>query len=167
MRAWLGSGWIASCAVFMPHHPGAQTTPPDAPLTVTISTRCEAMVPTYCQGRFGFKIMVDGSFVAGPDPDGHSASGYLRNVETDALRTAAERVVEGVNVRSVECHIRPEIPGVSETVAVLAKGRTVILRGASGRLGRECAPGNAVADARLFELADRLMHDYYPKPFAP
>ena len=125
------------------------------------------MVPAYCQGRFGFRMTVDGAFVAGPDPDGRSVSGYLRNVEAQELRSAAEQVLEGVNARSVECHIHPEIAGVVESVVVSGNGRTVVLRGASGRLGRACAPGDAVADARLFEMADRLMRHYYPKPFSP
>jgi hypothetical protein len=158
---------MAACAIFTQNHVGAQTTPPDATLTVTVATHCEAMVPAYCQGKFGFRITVDGSFVAGPDPLGRSVSGGLGNVEAQELRSAAEQVLEGVNARSAECHIRPEIPGVDETVVVLGKGRTVVLRGAGGQIGRECGPGDAVADARLFEMADRLMRNYYPKPFSP
>jgi hypothetical protein len=163
MRAWLGSASLAACVVFIQHHVGAQTAPSD--WTVAVSTSCEAMVPDYCQGRFGFRITAGSAFLVGPNPDGRSFSGYLRKDEGRELYSAAEQVLAGINAQSVECHVYPEIPGVAETVVILAKGRTVVLRGAGGRLGHGCAPGDALADARLFTLADRLMRQYYPKPF--
>lgn len=165
MRALLFLVLLATCAVFAQHQAGARTVPPDGTFAVTVSTSCEAMVPAYCQGRFGFRITADSAFLVGPDPDRRSVSGHLRKVEGDALHSTAKRVLAGINARSVECHILPEIPGVTETVVILAQERTVILRGAGGRLGHGCAPGDAVADARLFALADRLMQHYYPKPF--
>jgi hypothetical protein len=123
------------------------------------------MVPAYCQGRFGFRATADGAFFVGPEPNGRSVSGHLRDAEGRSLRSAAAQVLAGVNASSVECHVRPEIPGVGESVDVSANGRTVVLRGGGGRLGRGCAPGDAMADARLFMLADRLMRRYYPEPF--
>lgn len=138
---------------------------PNGTLIVTVSTSCEAMVPAYCRGRFGFRVTGDGAFLVGPEPNGRSVSGHLQNVESRRLRSAATRVLAGINARSVECNIRPEIPGVSENVDLSANGRTVVLRGGGGRLGPGCAPGDAMADARLFRLVDRLMRRYYPYPF--
>ena len=155
----------AICAVFMPHRGGVQAASQDRTLSVAVSTSCEAMVPAYCQGRFGFRTTADGAFIGGPAPDGRLVSGYLREGESRALRSAARQVLAGINALSVECHISPEIPGVEESVVVLAQDRTVVLHGAGGLLGRGCAPGDAMADARLFALADRLMRRYYPNPF--
>jgi hypothetical protein len=139
---------------------------PTRTLIVTVSTSCEAMVPAYCQGRFGFRVTGDGAFLVGPEPNGRSVSGHLRDAESRALRSAAAQVLAGVSASlSVECNIRPEIPGVGESVEVSANDRTVVLRGSGGRLGHGCAPGDATADARLFRLVDRLMRRYYPDPF--
>ena len=165
VRLWVCLVLTAICAVFMPHRGGVQAASPDRTLSVAVSTSCEAMVPAYCQGRFGFRTMADGAFVVGPEPGGRSLSGYLREAERRALRSAAEQVLAGISALSDECHIRPEIPGVGERVVVLAQRRTVVLRGTGGRLGRGCALGDAMADAKLFTLADRLMRRYYPNPF--
>jgi hypothetical protein len=123
------------------------------------------MVPAYCQGRFGFRVTGDGAFLVGPEPNGRSVSGHLRDAESRALRSAAAQMLAGVSASSVECNILPEIPGVGESVNVSAKGRAVVLRGSGGRLGRGCTTGDAMADARLFRLVDRLMRRYYPDPF--
>ncbi len=123
------------------------------------------MVPANCQGRFGFRVTADGAFLVGPEPNGRSVSGHLRDAESRALRSAATRVLASINAMSVECHTRPEIPGVGESVDVSAHGRTVVLWGGGGRLGRGCAPGDAMADVKLFMVADQLMRRYYPDPF--
>jgi hypothetical protein len=154
-----------ACGFFPRHCGGVQATPPNPKLTVTVSTSCEAMVPAYCQGRFGFRATADGAFLVGPEPNGRSVSGHLRDAERRALRSVAAQVLAGINASSVECHVRPEIPGVGESVKISAHGRTVVLRGSGGRLGRGCAPGDAVADARAFIVADQLMRRYYPNPF--
>jgi hypothetical protein len=74
-------------------------------------------------------------------------------------------VLDSIPAMTVECHVRPAIPGVGEGVMVSAQARTLVLRGAGGRLDRACSRGDATADARLFALADRLMRRYYPQPF--
>ena len=156
---------VAACAISLRYCGGVEAAQRDPALTVTVSTSCEAMVAAYCRGRFGFRVTADGAFLVGPEPNGRSVSGHLRDAEIRALASTAAQVLAGVDALSVECHIRPELPGVGESVEVSANGRTVLLRGAGGRLGRGCAPGDAMADAKLFELANRLMRSYYPKPF--
>jgi hypothetical protein len=154
-----------ACAASPRYRGVVQAALPTRTLIVTVSTSCEAMVPAYCQGRFGFRITDDGAFDVGPEPNGRSVSGHLRDAERRALRSAAAQMLAGISALSVECNIRPEIPGVGETIEVSANGRTVVLRGSGGRLGRDCAPGDAMADAKLFRLVDGLMRRYYPHPF--
>lgn len=154
-----------ACAASPWYRGVVQAALPTQTLIVKVSTSCEAMVPAYCQGRFGFRVTGDGAFLVGPGPNGRSVSGQLRDAESRALRSAAARVLAGVSAWSAECNIRPEIPGVGERVDVSVNGRTVVLRGGGGRLGRGCAPGDAMADARLFKLVHRLMRRYYPDPF--
>jgi hypothetical protein len=154
-----------ACAASPWYRGVVQAALPTRTLIVKVSTSCEAMVPAYCQGRFGFRVTGDGAFLVGPGPNGRSVSGHLRDAESRALRSAAAHVLAGIGTWSAECNIRPEIPGVGERVDVSANGRTVVLRGGGGRLGRGCAPGDAMADARLFKLVHRLMRRYYPDPF--
>jgi hypothetical protein len=154
-----------ACAISPRYRGRVEAAQLDRALTVTVVTSCEAMVAAYCRGRFGFRVTADGVFLVGPEPNGRSISGHLRDAESRALRSAAAQVLAGINALSVECHIRPELPGVGESVEVSANGRTVMLRGDGGRLGRSCAPGDAMADAKLFKLADWLMRSYYPVPF--
>jgi hypothetical protein len=123
------------------------------------------MVPAYCQGRFGFRVNADGTWLVGPETNGRTVYGRLRESEHRTLKSTAERVLSSVPEPSVECHIHSAIPGVAEDVTLVAEGRTVVLRGAGGLLDSACAPGNAAADAALFALADRLMRRYYPRPF--
>src|SRR4051812_31865398 len=130
-----------ACGFFPQHRGGVQATPLNLKLTITVFTSCEAMVPAYCQGRFGFRATADGGFLVGPEPNGRSVSGHLRDAERRALRSAAAQVLAGINASSVECHVRPEIPGVGESVEISAHGQTVVLRGSGGRLGHGCALG--------------------------
>src|SRR5271165_2641770 len=111
-------GIATACAVFPRHRGVVQAAQPDRTPTVTVSTSCEAMVPAYCQGRFGFRVTADGAFLVGPEPTGRSVSGHLRNAESRALRSAATQVLAGINALLVECHIRPAVPGVGERVDV-------------------------------------------------
>jgi hypothetical protein len=156
---------VVACAFFPQHPGGVHATPPIRAFTVIVSTSCEAMVPAYCQGRFGFRATADGAFLVGPEPNGRSVSGVLRGAERRALQSAAAQVLAGIKASSVECHVRPEIPGVKESVEISAHDRTVVLRGSGGQLGRGCKPGDAMADAKMFTFADQLMRRYYPNPF--
>ena len=147
----------AACAIFARDHGRVHA--------VVVSTSCEAMVPDYCRGKFGFRVTSDGAWQVGPEPGGRSLAGHLREAERRALQSATARVLDSIPTSYVECHVRPAIPGVGESVTISTPARTVVLRGAGGRLDPACAPGDATADARLFTLADRLMRRYYPRSF--
>jgi hypothetical protein len=147
------------------HCGSVQAAQGDRALTVIVVTKCEAMVAAYCRGGFGFRVAGDGAFLIGPNPNGRSVSGRLRLSEIRALRSAAVRVLAAIKGSVAECPISSELPGIGESVEVSKDGQTVVLRGDGGRLGRDCAPGDAIADAKLFGLADSLMRSYYPSPF--
>lgn len=126
---------------------------------------CEAMVPAYCQGGFGFDMLPSGDWQAGPAPDGRVVAGRLLASEREMLNAAARRALNSASASNFECQAHPRIPGVGERVTVTTEREALTLHGAGGRLDPGCASGNASADAVLFELADRLMRRYYPRPF--
>jgi hypothetical protein len=155
----------AACAIFAQDNGRVHAAPADQLPTVAVSASCEAIVPVYCRGRFGFQMTSAGTWLVGPAPGGRSLAGHLREAERRALQSATARVLDSIPTSYVECHVRPAIPGVGESVTISTQARTVVLRGAGGWLDHDCAPGDATADARLFALADRLMRRYYPRPF--
>lgn len=155
----------AACAIFAQDNGRVHAAPADQLPTVAVSASCEAIVPVYCRGKFGFQMTSAGTWLVGPAPGGRSLAGHLREAERRALQSATARVLDSIPTSYVECHIRPAIPGVGESVTISTQARTVVLRGAGGWLDHDCAPGDATADARLFALADRLMRRYYPRPF--
>lgn len=134
-----------------------------APL-LTVQTHCEAMVPAYCRGRFGFRVTRDGKWLAGPDPSGFSVFGHLSKDESRRLRRVAAQVLGSPARPPADCEARQPIPGVDEIVTVQGPERVVKLEGAGGQLNPSCAPGLASA-AELFALADALVQRYYPQPF--
>jgi hypothetical protein len=137
--------------------------PSAAPL-VTMDTHCEAMVPDYCQGAYGFEVSENGRWLAGPDRSGFSVSGRLSKREIRQLQYAATQILGKPAKPPADCEPNLEIPGVGESVTVHAQERSVKLEGAGGRLDPSCARGDRSA-AQLFALADRLMRRYYPRPF--
>jgi hypothetical protein len=138
---------------------------PEVPPLLTVQTNCEAMVPAYCQGTYGFQVTGNGKWRAGPDPSGQSLSGRVPKKENHALRRAADRVLRNPPRQPSECDRRQAIPGVGETVTVQGPGRVVKLQGAGGQLNSLCAPGHITAAVEFFALADALMRRYYPRPF--
>jgi len=137
---------------------------PCAAGSVTVQTTCEAMLPAYCQGKYGFQVMENGEWRAGPDPGGRSFSGRLSKKENHALWEAAELLLGSPARQPVECREREAIPGVRESVTVRIREREVTLQGAGGALNPLCPPEHARA-AKLFARADELMRRYYPHPF--
>ena len=134
-----------------------------APLLI-VQTSCEAMVPAYCRGRYGFQVNRNGKWLAGPDPSGFSVSGRLSKRESRRLRRAVDHVLGSPARQPSDCDRRQAIPGVGETVTVQGRERAVKLQGAGGQLNPSCAPGHPSA-AELFALADALVRRYYPRPF--
>ena len=162
-RIGVAALWLATTIAVQTLHVGAVLS--DHAVTVVVSTMCEAMLPAYCQGGFGFRISPEGDWLAGPAPDGRTSSGRLLPSERQALQMAVRRVLNTLPASSYECHVRPRIPGVGEMVAITTDRQALVFRGAGGQLEPGCTPGDARADAALFALVDRLMRRYYPRPF--
>jgi hypothetical protein len=137
---------------------------PQVVTSVTVRTSCEAMVPAYCQGKYGFEAWETGAWQIGPDPDGRAISGYLSQSERQALRVAARRMLQARE--SVVCPFRQPIPGLDEVVVLQSAKQVIKLRGAGGELNPACILSDVRIAARLFALADRLMRHHYPRPFA-
>ena len=137
---------------------------PCAAASVTVQTSCEAMLPAYCQGKYGFQVMENGEWRAGPGPGGRSFSGRLSKKENRALWEAAELLLGSSARQPAECREREAIPGVRESVTVRIEERGVTLQGAGGELNPLCPPEHMPA-AKLFARADELMRRYNPRPF--
>src|ERR1700738_3397857 len=60
-------------------------------LEVREQTACEAMQDDYCLGRYGFAIKHDGTFIAGPSPQGKKVEGRIRQDELRRLRQLIAR----------------------------------------------------------------------------
>jgi hypothetical protein len=157
--------WAASLATDVLQASQLCAALPERGASVHVATTCEAMVPAYCQGGFGFQLLPSGDWQAGPAPDGRIVSGRLLPSERETLSAAARRVVDSAAAANFACQARPRIPGVGASVTVTTEREALTLHGAGGRLDPGCASGNASADAELFTLADRLMRRYYPRPF--
>lgn len=137
---------------------------PEPRLSVRVEVSCEATVPAYCQGRFGFSVGGDGVWRAGPRPDGQVVSGRLPAAEARRLDAAARGALRAAEQAAPACPVLGPIPGVGERVTVAARDRTLVLNGAGGQLDPRCSP-HLAEYAALFGLADELMRRYYPRPF--
>jgi len=134
-----------------------------APLLI-VQTNCEAMVPAYCRGRYGFFVARSGKWFAGPDPTGFSVPGRVSKADSRRLRRAADQFFDRASRPLPDCERRQAIPGVGETVTVQGPEWAMKLEGAGGQLDPSCAEGHPSAP-ELFALADALMRRYYPHPF--
>ena len=132
---------------------------------VTVRVSCEAMVPAYCRGQYGFEARSDGAWRVGPRPDGQVLTGQLSTAEAGRLRAATERALRRAADQPPTCAALGPIPGVRESITVTDRDRTVTLKGVGGRLDPSCSPKGATGSTALFALADRLMQRYYPHPF--
>jgi hypothetical protein len=54
---------------------GGPTSPDPDWLEVKEQTSCEALVPAFCVGTYGFTVHDDGRFTVGPAPNGVSLTG--------------------------------------------------------------------------------------------
>ena len=164
VRQWFVAFLVGySSPSFAQPQPGVSVSP-RAAASVTVQTSCEAMLPAYCQGKYGFHVMENGEWRAGPDPSGRSFSGRLSKKENRALWEAAELLLGSSARQPVECRERGAIPGVRESVTVRIEEREVTLQGAGGELNPLCPPEHMPA-TKLFARADELMRRYYPRPF--
>jgi hypothetical protein len=132
--------------------------------SISVTTTCEAMVPAFCQGAFGFQISANGEWQAGPSPEGRTSSGRLAESEWSRLQATGERALQSEALETKECQPRPRLPGVMETVTVAAQTRNITLYGLGGKLDPACGAATS-AEAELFGIADQLMRRYYPRPF--
>jgi hypothetical protein len=132
------------------------------PASVAVTTRCEAMVPSYCQGAYGLLVHSDGSWRAGPAPDGTVRTGRVPAGKVADLFALAEQALAAPP--PPECRGVGPIPGVHEELTVRQGERMLVLHGAAGTIDASCAIGAPVLE-KLFAVADALMRRLYPQPF--
>jgi hypothetical protein len=133
--------------------------------SIILTTTCEAMVPAYCQGAFGFRLSVTGAWQAGPSPEGRLIAGRLTRLEQSHLDATVDQVLNRRPISTQQCPSRPtSIPGVTETLIISDVMQRIILRGSSGKIDPYCGASTPL-NAALFRFVDRLMRRYYPKPF--
>jgi hypothetical protein len=133
--------------------------------SIALTTTCEAMVPAYCQGAFGFRLSATGAWQAGPSPDGRLSAGRLTRLEQSRLEAAVDQVLNRRPTSTEQCPSRPtSIPGVTETLIISDVMGRIVLRGSAGKIDPSCGAATRV-NAALFGLVDSLMRRYYPKPF--
>ena len=118
--------------------------------SLTIRSTCEAMLPAYCQGKYGFHVMAKGESRAGPDPEGRSFSGRLSKKENHALWHAAERLLGRLARQQEECREQGATAGIGETVTVRIGERRATLQHVGEELNSVCPPECAAAAAELF-----------------
>ena len=133
--------------------------------TIVVKTTCEAMLPAYCQGAYGFEIASEGAFTVGPSAAGRRLNGVLDSASLTNLARAVEQVLADPDARETPCGVIRAIPGVSETVSISADNRTLVLKGSSGALDPRCVSGNFAALQALFSAAHQAMSRHYPSPF--
>jgi hypothetical protein len=135
------------------------------PVSIDVKATCEALVPAYCQGAYGFHLSPGGEWRAGPSPEGRLSQGRLTRFEQAKLRGAVDQLGFRNAIMAHECGVGSiGIPGVMETVAVSDGVSRVLLRGSGGRIDPSC--GLTVrGSAFLFKVVDHLMRRHYPKPF--
>ena len=90
------------------------------------------MLPAYCQGKYGFHVMANGEWRAGPDPEGRSFSGRLSKKENHPLWHVAERLLGRLARQQEECREQESIPGIGETGTVRIGERRATLHHVGG-----------------------------------
>jgi len=132
------------------------------------TAECEALVPAYCQGAYGFAIRVDGSWTAGPSPANAVMSGRLTSDELSALAADIKALAASTpdSCTSVANHATgaPTIPGVRTIVALsTSSGRQLQVGGPVDLLSSAC-PGSQ-ASLVMWSEFQTLLGKYYPRPF--
>ena len=131
------------------------------------TAECEAVVPAYCQGAYGFAIRVDGSWTAGPSPANAMASGTLTGDELNTLAADINALAANTpgSCTSVANHTSgaPTIPGVRSVIALsTSNGRQLEVGGPGDLLSSACR--GSQASLAMWSEFQTLLGKYYPRP---
>ncbi len=145
---------LAGCGMENPGGPDASW------IQVTEQTSCEAMVPSYCRGLYGFTVMNDGRYTVGPDPTGAQVSGSLTDSERSRISADAALVAGGLGA-SQECDGAGTVPGVGDHVDLM-NSRGVVSRVFELGVRSTCYRGGRGRAIQLQADLQALMAKYYP-----
>ena len=140
------------------------STPDSAWLQVKGQTTCEAIVPNYCLGAFGFSVGSDGRFFVGSPDGGANRTGGV----TDAERARIDADVAQVQANLAagpECEVTHTIPGISDRVDLQpTSGGVITVFDFGGTPGRTCYRGGREHAIQLHTDLAALIVKYYPHP---
>ena len=131
---------------------------------VTEKTACEALVPAYCVGHYGFTVTSDGRYTAGPSDDGTKLEGSLTDTERVRLSSDAAVVAANLGVAEV-CDSAGTAAGVGDSVDMTDSTNRVTRVYDLGR--NTCYRGGRARATQLHDDLAALMARYYPRPFPP
>lgn len=130
-------------------------------------TSCEALLPQYCGGAFGFAVHSDGRFTVGPADDGATRSGAVTEPERAQIAADVSQVLAGLTA-SPQCEPAPAIPGLNDQVDISDGSRgSLRVYDLGGTLGSLCYRGGRAEAVRLHSDLAALLARYYPRPFPP
>jgi len=134
-------------------------------IEVREQTTCEAMRDDYCLGRYGFTIKDDGTFIAGPSPQGSQVQGRTKPQELRRLGKLMSQL-SPILARGERTCEPGGLPGIKDQVDVTFAGGSVVRAYDSGGLvGKICHVGAWEDVHRLHDYLHKLMTRYYPLPF--
>lgn len=143
----------------------ASGAPLPAWLEISERTTCEAMQDDYCLGRYGFTIKHDGTFLAGPSPQGSKVDGRVKSSELHRLRELVVQVSASATGGERICD-PGGVPGVKDQIDVtFTAGHVVRAYDLGGSVGKVCYIGSWDNARRLQQYLRKLMTQYYPIPF--
>ena len=129
---------------------------------VTEKTACEALVPAFCVGLYGFTVTSDGRYTAGPADDGTKLEGSLTDTERVRLSSDAAALAANLGVAEV-CDSAGTVPGVGDSVDMY-DSRNMVTRVYDLGL-KTCYRGGRTRATQLHDDLAALMARYYPRPF--
>ena len=129
---------------------------------VTETTACEALVPAFCVGVYGFTVTSDGRYTVGPASDGTTLQGALTDAERARISADAAPLAASPGGAEV-CDSTGSVPGVGDSID-LTDSRDVVTR--VYELGvKTCYRGGRAQVVQLHTDLKALMARYYPQPF--
>lgn len=122
------------------------------------------MSPSFCQGYYGFKVMSNGAYQAGPSSSDLVRRGQISDQELTQLTIPAQAVA-ATSTQS-QCEARIGVPGSSDHVTLVQNtGASFLAYDWEGTLGKVCYQGERTSVLLLQDRLNTLMKKYYPAQF--
>jgi hypothetical protein len=163
MMRWVR--WLAPLLTLGLAGCGSPTTPDSSWVQVEEHTACEALVPRFCVGLFGFTVQSDGTFTVGPADDGTTLTGSLTDSERAQLSSEAAQVSATLTTNPA-CDPAHTIAGIGDRVDFVDSraGTVPVYQLGPGTICYRAGREQAIA---LHTDLVSLMGKYYPRPFPP